>query len=118
MLYHELCQLRFADKGFFLAFSGSDAKAPLLPELLQQAAPLPPPPDYNRTASTSSTPQAGIEGKPKVEGERKVPKSVSLFNFYPAETVVPWSRRADVCEFLFAQVVAEGSFEEEVMIVA
>ena len=72
------------DVPLHLSLSGSDAKAPLLPELLQQAAPLPPPPDFNRAASASSAPQVGTDGKPKAEGERKVPKSV-FFSFQPAE---------------------------------
>ncbi|KAG7562842.1 hypothetical protein FFLO_01671 [Filobasidium floriforme] len=52
----------------------SDAKAPLLPELLQQAAPLPPPPDFNQMAAASgSTSQAGGSGTGKT-GEKKIPK--------------------------------------------
>ena len=76
------------DVPLHLSLSGSDAKAPLLPELLQQAAPLPPPPDFNRAASASSAPQVGTDGKPKVEGERKVPKSVFFF-LRPAEHTPP-----------------------------
>jgi hypothetical protein len=61
---------------FFLVSSpiGSDAKAPLLPELLQQAAPLPPPPDFNQMAAASgSASQAGGSAMGKT-GEKKIPK--------------------------------------------
>jgi hypothetical protein len=53
---------------------GSDAKAPLLPELLQQAAPLPPPPDFNQmVAASGSASQAGGSAMGKT-GEKKIPK--------------------------------------------
>jgi hypothetical protein len=59
---------------FVLLPIGSDAKAPLLPELLQQAAPLPPPPDFNQMAAASgSASQAGGSATGKT-GEKKIPK--------------------------------------------
>jgi hypothetical protein len=59
---------------FMLLPLGSDAKAPLLPELLQQAAPLPPPPDFNQmAAASSSASQAGGSAMGKT-GEKKIPK--------------------------------------------